>query len=199
MKCAPDTELEHSSKDYFLSLQRRWLMAEMIFPHHWWRPVLQSLTICKVRLTSAGSCEDVSDVAVRQGHVEAMSGGAALFFSGSAGQSLSQLSDFHQQLPLAAVQLGSASIQRNWRSKIIFVKKKKKRKLLSAKLCLIVLDVLNSVYIITDYSPWSTLDSWLHHNSAEVSENKLTHRRSTCWLKVNCCSGKSCGFPSLSG
>lgn len=78
-------------------------------------------------------------------------------------------------------------------------KKEKKRKLLSAKLCLIVLDVLNSVYIITDYSPWSTLDSWLHHNSAEVSENKLTHRRSTCWLKVNCCSGKSCGFPSLSG
>lgn len=52
-------------------------------------------------------------MAVRRGRADGLSGGAAVFLSGSVGQFLSQLPDLHQQLPLAAVQLGPASVQRD--------------------------------------------------------------------------------------
>lgn len=66
--------------------------------------------------------------------VDGLAGGGAAI-SGSCSQFLSQLSDFFQQLSLAGVQVGPASVQGDWRKgkksywKIIYIETQELHKL----------------------------------------------------------------------
>lgn len=154
--------------------------AEMIFPSLMTSSLLRLPAVeWGSRLISAGWCEAASDVAVRQRCVKGLWGGAAVL-SGSAGQSLPQLSDFLQQLSLAAVQMGSASIQRNWKSKIMFTQPPR----MSANITLV-------------YFKWTKEYLYDCCRFMVTTSRGETHGWWTCSLKVNCCSDTPCGFPSL--